>query len=102
VEDRLDKPSRKDKLHAWRSQQRAAACAKLPLLDEQMRAVFDMLDTALTASGCNHTLRFVREWTEQHGVPFDSLEAWFHENGGNCEVLANCEERWQDARHEAT
>ena len=100
--DRSDKQSRKDKLHQLRAQQRAAARAKLPVPDEQMQAMFDMLDTELPKRGCDHTLRLVRAWTGEHGLSFDDISAWCHENGGHCdcEVLANCEERWQDARHD--
>jgi hypothetical protein len=102
VQDRPNKQSRKDKLHQWRAQQRAAARAKLPLPDEQMQAMFDMLDSALPNRGCDHTLRLVREWSVEHGLAFDAVAAWCHENGGHCdcEVLSNCEERWQDAKHD--
>ena len=100
--DRPDKQSRKEKLHGWRAQQRAAAREKLPLPDEQMQAMFEMLDSALPKRACDHTLRMVREWTEEHGLSFDAVAVWCHENGGHCdcEVLANCEERWQDAKHD--
>ena len=100
--DRPDKQSRKDQLHAWRARQRAAARAKLPLPDAQMKAMFDMLDAALPQRGCDHTLRLVREWAGGHGLPFDAVAAWCHDNGGHCdcEVLANCEQRWQDATHD--
>jgi hypothetical protein len=46
-----DKQSRKDKLHEWRARQRAAARAKLPLPDGQMRAMCDMLDFELPKRG---------------------------------------------------
>ena len=59
---RPDKQSRKDKLHVWRAQQRAAAREKLPLPDERMQAMFDMLDSALPQRGCDHTLRIIRDW----------------------------------------
>ncbi len=65
VPDRPDKLSRKDKLHQWRAQQRAAARAKLPLADQQMQAMFDMLDSELPKRGCDYTLRLVREWAEE-------------------------------------
>ncbi|WP_425618270.1 DUF2695 domain-containing protein [Anatilimnocola sp. NA78] len=102
MSDRPDKQSRKTQLQAWRAQQRAAARAKLPLPDEQMQAMFDMLDWALPDRGCDHTLRMVREWAEEAGLSFDAVAAWCLENGGNCdcEVLANCEECWQDAKRD--
>lgn len=102
VSNRPDKQSRKDKLHELRAQQRAAARARLPLPNEQMQAMFDMLDSELPRRGCDHTLRIVREWTEEQGLSFDAVATWCHENGGHCdcEVLANCEEPWQDANHD--
>jgi hypothetical protein len=102
MSERPDKQSRKEQLDRWRSQQRANARAKLPLPDAQMQAMFDMLDAALSARGCDHTLRLVREWAEQQRVSFDALAAWCHENGGHCdcEVLANCEQQWRDANHD--
>ena len=100
--DKSDKKSRKDKLQVWRAQQRAAARAKLPLPDDQMKAMFDMLDQALPGSGCDHTLKLVRAWAEQQSLPFDAIAAWCHENGGycDCEVLANCEQIWEDANRD--
>ena len=99
---RPDKQNRKEQIHEWRAQQRAAARAKLPLPDDQMQALFDMLDVSLPERGCQHTLSLVREWAEQRGVAFDSLAEWCHENGGHCdcEVLANCEQQWQEAKHD--
>lgn len=100
--DRPDRQDRKDKLHVWRAQRRAEARQRLPLPDAQMQALFDMLDQQLPTNGCDHTLRLVREWAEQFGVDFEALSAWCHENSGHCgcEVLANCEERWQDANRD--
>ena len=62
--------------------------------------MFDMLDAILPQRGCDHTLRLVREWAEGQGIAFDAVAAWCSENGGccDCEVLANCEERWDEAR----
>jgi len=47
--DDLNKQRKKAMLQQWRSQQRATARAKLPLADEQMQALFDMLNAALFA-----------------------------------------------------
>jgi Protein of unknown function (DUF2695) len=101
--ERPEKQRRKELLKRWGAQQRDAARAKLPLPDEQMRALFDMLDSELPERGCDHTLRLVREWAERQGIPFDALEAWCKANGGycDCEVLANCEEQWQWAIRDA-
>ncbi len=97
--DDLNKQRKKAMLQQWRSQQRAAARAKLRLADEQMQALFDMLNAALFAQACDHTLRLVQQWADEHAVDFEALAAWCRDNGGycDCEVLFNCEERWQDA-----
>jgi hypothetical protein len=102
VAGRPEKESRKAKLDEWRAKERAAQRAKLPVPDPQMAALFDALDVALGARGCDHTLRLVREWAARHGIAFDSLAAWCHDNGGHCdcEVLANCEQVWRDATHD--
>src|SRR5436190_22490315 len=99
---RPDKQIRKDELHKWRAAQRAAARAKFPLPDEQMQAMFDMLDSALPKHGCDHSLRLVREWAMHQRIEFDKLETWCLENGGccDCEVLATCEQHWRDAKHD--
>ena len=45
-------------------------------------------------------------WIAPHAFASDGqrwhVRAWCHENGGHCdcEVLFNCEERWQDAKHD--
>jgi hypothetical protein len=45
--DRKDKRSRKEAMDRWKADQRAAARAKLPLPNEQIQALFDMLDVEL-------------------------------------------------------
>ena len=42
--DRPDKRSRKAALAAWKADQQAAARAALPLPDDRMQALFDMLE----------------------------------------------------------
>jgi hypothetical protein len=97
-----DPAKRKQKLDQWRAGQRAAARAGFPLSNEQMQAIFDMLDTTLPVRGCDHTLKLVQAWTEQVGAPFESVANWCRENGGccDCEVLSNSEERWKDANRD--
>jgi len=99
---RLDKRSRKEALHRVKAQHRAAARAKLPLPNSQMKALFDMLDGELPRQGCNHTLRLVRTWLSDQGLAVEPVEAWLHDNGGHCdcEVLANAEQAWEDAIHD--
>jgi len=100
--ERPDKRRRKEALDQWKAQQRAAARAKLPLPDSQLKAVFDMLGVELARQGCDHSLRLVRHWLEGNGLPVDRVEEWLHANGGHCdcEALANAEQTWRDAIHD--
>jgi hypothetical protein len=96
---RPDKRGRKEALDRWKADQRAAARAKLPLPDEQMKALFEMLEVEFPRQGCDQTLRLTRSWLAAHGLPVELVIAWLHDNGGfcDCEALANAEEAWQYA-----
>lgn len=87
-------------LRQVREQERAAARAALPLPDDQLQALFDMLDKELSAGGCDHTRRLTQRFLEQRGLPTEAVMSWLDNNGGfcDCEVLANVEERWLDCR----
>jgi hypothetical protein len=100
--DRPNKRRRKEALDHWKAQQRASARVALPLSNEQMQALFDMLDVELPRHGCNHSLRLVRQWCDEQELSTESVEAWLHENGGNCdcEALANSEQYWRDSIHD--
>jgi hypothetical protein len=100
--DRKDKRSRKEALDRWQAGQHASARAKLPLPDDQMKALFDMLDIEFPRQGCDHTLRLTRAWLESNALPVEEVVAWLHENGGNCdcEAFANAEPAWHDAIHD--
>jgi hypothetical protein len=97
--NRPDKQQRKDALDRWKAQQRAEARAKLPLPDDQMQAMFDMLRAELPKQVCDHTLRLVRSWLSAHGLSEEATEKWLHANACNCdcEALTNAERAWQDA-----
>jgi hypothetical protein len=102
VAERPDKPSRKEMLRQIKAQRRSAAREKLPLPNEQLQALFAMLDVELPAHGCDHTLNLVRRWLQERRVPEDSVVEWLHENGGycDCEALNNVEQVWEDAIHD--
>jgi hypothetical protein len=74
----------------------------LPLPTDQLRALFDMLDAALSEHGCDHTRRLTEAWIAKHGHPRDPVLAWLDSTGGycDCEVLANSEEAVEFAIHE--
>jgi hypothetical protein len=96
-----NKRSRKEALDRWRVDQRAASRAKLPLSNEQMQAMFDMLDVEFPRQGCDHTLRLTQAWLVSNELPVERTITWLRENGGycDCEALANSEEAWRNAIH---
>ena len=69
--------------------------ASLPVSIAQLRALFDYLDNRLTEAGCDHSLRFTKQFAESNQVPFESLKTWLAALSGycDCEVLANVEEK---------
>jgi hypothetical protein len=83
----------------WRDQQRKAALAALPLPIPEMRAMFDMLDAEFPRQGCDHTRRLTRAWLESRGHDVERVFAWLDLQGGycDCEILANVEEKLDDA-----
>ncbi len=83
----------------WESQQRAAARAKFPLPDEQLRALFEFLNSEFPTQGCDRTLRLTEYWLKAQGLEIEPVVAWLHENGGHCdcEAAANSRERWEAA-----
>jgi hypothetical protein len=102
--EHLGNKGKKALLKQWKADQRTKARAKLPLPNEQMKALFDTLDLELPQRGCDKTLRIVREWCEQYGVAFGPVDAWLVENGGccDCEALANVEPAWLEAIKDET
>ena len=98
-ENRPDKQGRKDALAAWKAGRQAVARAALPLPNELMQALFDMLDVELLRCGCDHTLRLIRRWLASEGLPVEPMVEWLKDNGGycDCEALANAEQAWQAA-----
>jgi hypothetical protein len=96
----MDKADKKARLRAWREEERDKARALLPLPDEGMKALFDMLDEELPKAGCDHTRRLTEHWLRTQGHTVESVIVWLEENGGfcDCEALANAEQAWQSAR----
>jgi uncharacterized protein DUF2695 len=103
VPERPDKQDRKAVLRRVKAQQRSAARDKLPLPNHLLRSLFDTLETELPVSGCDDTLKIVRGWLQERRIPEDSVVEWLRENGGfcDCEALANAEQAWEDAIHDA-
>jgi len=76
-------------------QQRAAAVAAMPISQNKLAQLFEYLDGALSV-GCDHSLRFTRQFLQDHDLPEATILPWLGECGGfcDCEVLANVEQEW--------
>ena len=83
----------------WRDQQRKAARAALPLPFPELKAMFDMLDAELPRKRCNHSRRLTQSWLTSRGHDVERVFEWLDTQGGycDCEILANVEERVDDA-----
>lgn len=86
----------------WQAKNRAAARALIPLPNDQMKALFDMISNKLPKHGCDHSLRLTRAWLLEHKLDEEKVIAWLHNNSGfcDCEALANAEQEWLDALRE--
>jgi len=100
--NRPDKRRRKELLHNWASKQRAEARAKLPLADDQLKALFDFLEVEFPIQGCDHTLRLTEWWLRTNGHPVEPVVAWLHSTGGfcDCEAAGNSREQWEAANRD--
>lgn len=72
---------------------RAEAAARMPISKADLTTLFNHLDVALIA-GCDHRLRFTREFLMSRDLPEGGIIPWLGEYGGycDCEVLANVED----------
>jgi hypothetical protein len=97
--NRRNKQGQKEALHRWKVDRKAAARAALPLSDDWMQAMFDMLDVELLLQGCDKTRRLTKDWLVKHHLAVDAVLTWLDNNGGycDCEVLNNAEEAWEEA-----
>ena len=95
----MDKNRKRQLGEEWREQQQAVSRAAFPLPPDDLKAMFDMLDSDLPIHGCNHTRRLTQSWLEENGHDVESVFAWLDENGGfcDCEVLANSEQSFLEA-----
>lgn len=95
----MDAEQKKKRKAQVRNQQRKAALAALPLPVAELKALFDMLDAELPVKGCDHTRRLTQAWLETLGHPVESVFAWLDTQSSycDCEILANVEERVNDA-----
>jgi hypothetical protein len=69
--------------------------------EAELAALFETVEKGVEAGGCDHSLRFTREWLNknpQHDA--DAVVEWLEEHGGycDCEVGVNAREHWKENR----
>lgn len=98
----MDKETKKRLRDAVRAKERAAAREAFPLPAIELRGLFDWLDQQLGSRRCDRTLRLTRTWIDRRGHDASVIVPWLGDNGGfcDCEVLANVEQRVDDATHD--
>lgn len=96
----MDEATKKRLKSQVRDHQRKAALAALPLPIPELEAMFDMLNVELPVRGCDHSRRLTEAWLRRRGHDVEAVFAWLDTQGGycDCEVLANVEERVEDAK----
>jgi hypothetical protein len=97
----VDKSAKKQMRRQWREQQRALARDAFPIAPAELKSLFDFLDAELPRRGCDHSRRLTESWIRQRGHDTQSVFTWLDNNGGfcDCEVLANCEQAFDEAMH---
>jgi hypothetical protein len=90
-----ERDRRKALTRELKDRERKAAESRMPLARDDLAALFDHLDEALSA-GCDHSLRFTRQFLIAHSLSEAVILPWLGEHGGycDCEVLANVEDAW--------
>jgi hypothetical protein len=99
VPDQSEKAKRKALRLAMRERQRDAVRASLPAPASLLRGLFSFLDTQLSETECDHTLRFTRVFLATKDADDARVIAWLQQHGGycDCEALNNAEEVLEDA-----
>lgn len=94
----MTKDARKQALKkAWKHQERQKLVASIPMPHDELRALFDYLDTE-GAETCDRTLRATVAFLQRRGLDVETIVPWLHEHGGycDCEVAANVEDAFGD------
>lgn len=96
----MDEATKKRLKSQVRDHQRKAALSALPLPIAELEAMFDMLNVELPRQGCDHSRRITEAWLVGRGHDVPSVFAWLDTQGGfcDCEVLANVEEEFDEAK----
>lgn len=92
---KAEKDRRKLLLKEQARNERVAAEAAMPLLLNDLKALFDYLDTAL-AAGCDHSCALTQQFLAARNIEAEPVLLWLQQYGGycDCEILANVEDYW--------
>lgn len=90
-------PRKKELKKAWREQEHQKLIDSIPMLHQDLRELFDHLDTDRSAE-CDHTLRVTTAFLQQRGLDVTRIVPRLSEHGGycDCEVLANLEDEFSE------
>lgn len=85
---------------ALKEEQRLLAQKAFPLIDSALEQLFAEVDSSLERSGCDHTLRFTKQWLSLQNHDSEPTLTWLREHGGfcDCEVIANAYDHWEQYR----
>lgn len=72
----------------------ATVKAKISLTDEQLRNLFDMLDTEFRGRGCDHTFRSTLSCLIRQKLPIEPAILWLRGLGVTCDCRALAEDIW--------
>jgi len=96
--DKNEKARRKQLKNELRNKEQSEFEKNLPMSRELFGSLFNYLDTELSATDCDNTLKLTTNFLQKnHVTNIDTVENWLNENGGycDCEVLANVEEKFE-------
>jgi hypothetical protein len=67
--------------------------ARMPLPEDALESLLDWVDERVQEHGCDHSLRFTRQWLADNSFPIPQTEfALLAQGGGcDCEVVLNVE-----------
>lgn len=85
-------------LAEYKSRQKEAFRASLPMSEELFRELFDHLDEQLGEQDCQDDLRLTEAFLTDHSCDVDVVLEWLEDHGGSCDckVLANIEEQFDN------
>lgn len=95
----MDADRKRELKKAARQAEREAFLKGMPVSVAEAHDLFDRVDSALEANPCHGDLRYALAACEELSLSPATLLPWLREQGGgcDCEVLANVEERVEDA-----